>query len=137
MGHSGAWGRAKNWWPLSASGKMTKKASSEQQGTGENMAASDNLSEGQFGKMYHGTRANVGNFVFPVGPTGMAYATSDPERARLYAETKFDPQHKDNPVQVLEVTPVQPDEVESVPGEHEAETHYRSRQGFMVTGKHS
>lgn len=100
------------------------------------MAASDNLSQQQFGKMYHGTRAPLGSFVLPVGPTGIAYATSDPERARLYGETKFDAANKDNPVQVLEVTPVQPDEVESATGEHEGEIHYRSRQGFMVVGKH-
>lgn len=94
---------------------------------------SQNLSEAQFGPMYHGTRAPVGDFVLPVGPTGIAYATSDPEQARVYGETKIphgvDPS---SPVRVYQVEPVQPDEVESVPGEKEGEVHYRSRQGFMV-----
>lgn len=88
------------------------------------------LSEHQFGPMYHGTRADIKNgFIFP-GQSGVAYATSDPEQARLYGETKF--HDNENPVTVYRVSPVQPNEVQSRKGETEGETHYLTSQGFLI-----
>lgn len=86
--------------------------------------------------LYHGTRANVSGFVFPEGE--FAYATTDPEQARLYGETKFtSPEDAKNPVRVYKVSPVQPDEAEMYDGEKPNEKHVKTRQGFMVTGEHS
>jgi hypothetical protein len=86
--------------------------------------------------LFHGTRSDVKGFVFPQGE--FAYATTDPEQARLYGETKFtSPEDADKPVKVYRVSPVQPDEAESYEGEKSGEKHVRSRQGFMVMGEHN
>lgn len=89
-------------------------------------------------EFFHGTKANLGinGFVFP-GPSGFAYATSDPEQAQLYGQTKFNPEDKDNPVRVFKVIPVQPDEATEYEGEKPGETHMRTGQGFMITGEHN
>jgi hypothetical protein len=86
--------------------------------------------------LFHGTRANVSGFIFPQGE--FAYATSDPEQARLYGETKFtSPEESKNPVKVYTVAPVQPSEAETYEGEKPGEKHTRTRQGFMITGEHN
>ena len=87
--------------------------------------------------MYHGTRAeNLGGFIFP-GAGGKAYATSDPESARAYGETRVgSTEDVGKPAKVYKVVPVQPNEVVSKPGNKDGETHYVSEQGFMITGEH-
>jgi hypothetical protein len=87
--------------------------------------------------LFHGSRStSLGGFVFPQGE--FAYATTDPEQARLYGETKIaSAEEAKNPVKVYRVSPVQPDEVESYEGEKPGEKHVRSRQGFMITGEHN
>jgi hypothetical protein len=86
--------------------------------------------------LYHGSRStNLGGFVFPQGE--FAYATTDPEQARLYGETKFtSPEDADKPVKVYRVSPVQPDEAETYDGEKPGEKHVRTRQGFMIMEEH-
>ena len=101
-----------------------------------------NLSKQQFGPMYHGTRADVsGGFVLPAvtegeGRMARAWATSDPDQARFFGETKMPKGAEKNPVKVYKVSPVS-DEVKEESGNIEGERFYSSPHGFMITGEHS
>ena len=105
------------------------------------MSAQDNLSPKQFGPMYHGTRAHiVGGVILPAvtegeGRTARAWATSDPEQARFFGETKMPAGAEKNSVKVYKVTPVS-DEVKEEPGNLSGERLYSTPHGFMVTGEH-
>ena len=93
-----------------------------------------NLSNQQFGPMYHGTRAILkGGLVLP-GSSGVAYATSDPGSARLFGHTKM-PEGEVGPNRVYRVTPLAED-VATKRGNFRGETHYISPTGFMVLGDH-
>jgi len=100
-----------------------------------------NLSQEQFGPMYHGTRADVsGGFIFPAvtegeGRMARAWATSDPEQARFFGETKMPKGAEKNPVKVYKVQPVS-NEVKEESGNIEGERFYSSPHGFMITGEH-
>ena len=100
-----------------------------------------NLSKQQFGPMYHGTRADVsGGFVLSAvtegeGRMARAWATSDPEQARFFGETKMPKGAEKNPVKVYKVSPVS-DEVKEESGNIEGERFYSSPHGFMITGEH-
>ena len=90
-----------------------------------------NLSKQQFGPMYHGTRADVsGGFVLPAvtegeGRMARAWATSDPDQARFFGETKMPKGAEKNPVKVYKVSPVS-DEVKEESGNIEGERFYSS-----------
>jgi hypothetical protein len=100
-----------------------------------------NLSEEQFGPMYHGTRADVsGGFILPhvtegEGPNARAWATSDPGQARFFGETKLPIGAEKRPVKVYKVAPVS-DEVRVESGNVEHEKFFSSPHGFMVLGEH-
>jgi hypothetical protein len=100
-----------------------------------------NLSQQQFGPMYHGTRADVsGGFIFPAVTEGEsrmanAWATSDPGQARFFGETKMPKGAEKNPVKVYKVEPVSK-EVKEESGNIEGERFYSSPHGFMITGEH-
>jgi hypothetical protein len=100
-----------------------------------------NLSEEQFGPMYHGTRADVsGGFILPhvtegEGPNARAWATSDPGQARFFGETKLPIGAEKNPVKVYRVAPVS-NEVRVESGNVEREKFFSSPHGFMVLGEH-
>jgi len=100
-----------------------------------------NLSQQQFGPMYHGTRADVsGGFILPAvtegeGRMARAWATSDPGQARFFGETKMPKGAEKNPVKVYKVSPVS-DEVKEESGNIEGERFYSSPHGFMITGEH-
>ena len=100
-----------------------------------------NLSEEQFGPMYHGTRADVsGGFILPhvtegEGPNARAWATNDPGQARFFGETKLPIGAEKRPVKVYKVAPVS-DEVRVESGNVEHEKFFSSPHGFMVLGEH-
>jgi hypothetical protein len=100
-----------------------------------------NLSEQQFGPMYHGTRADVsGGFILPAvtegeGPVARAWATSDPGQARFFGETKLPLGRERHPVKVYRVAPVS-DNVKVESGNVEHEKFFSSPHGFMVLGEH-
>lgn len=91
--------------------------------------------------MYHGTRADVsGGFILPAVTEGesrmaRAWATSDPEQARFFGETKMPKGAEKNPVKVYKVEPVS-NKVEETYGNIEGERFYSSPHGFMITGEH-
>lgn len=98
------------------------------------MSASDNLSQDQFGPMYHGTRAILEHGLVLPGSSGLAYATSDPAAAKMFGETKL-PTGKIGPNKVYKVTPLSKS-VTAKPGNYEGETHYSTPHGFKVLGEH-
>ena len=100
-----------------------------------------NLSEEQFGPMYHGTRAHiVGGVILPhvtggYGRQARAWATSDPGQARFFGETKMPIGFERSSVKVYRVKPVS-NEVREESGNVEGERFYSSPHGFMITGEH-
>jgi hypothetical protein len=92
------------------------------------MSAEDNLSQ----EMFHGTRAILrGKTITPM--SGVAYATSDPEAAMMFAKTKL-PEGKLGDAKVYKVAPL--DDVEERAGNFPGEKHYSSKTGFKVIGEH-
>jgi hypothetical protein len=93
--------------------------------------------EGQF-DMYHGTRADIKHgLILPNGYMGAAWATSDPEQARMYGGTKV-PEGKtsESPVKVYKVIPTVPEAVVRSKGTKEGETHFASPHGFVIDRLH-
>lgn len=93
-----------------------------------------NLSQEQFGPMYHGTKAILKNGLVLPGSSGLAYATSDAGSADLFGHTKM-PEGEVGPNKVYRVTPLAND-VQTKKGKFKGETHYISSSGFMVLGEH-
>jgi hypothetical protein len=93
-----------------------------------------NLSEDQFGPMYHGTKAILKHGLVLPGSSGLAYATSDAGSADLFGHTKM-PEGEVGPNKVYKVTPLS-DDVKTKKGKFKGETHYISQSGFMVLGEH-
>jgi len=92
---------------------------------------------GVLGPMFHGTRAGIKYGLVLPGVMGKAYATSDPEDAKFYGETKIaSAAEVGQPVRVYKVEPVQPDEIQQQPGT-KGSVHFVSNQGFMITGEHN
>lgn len=93
-----------------------------------------NLSEDQFGPMYHGTKAILKHGLVLPGSSGLAYATSYDGSAQLFGHTKM-PEGEVGPNKVYKVTPLS-DDVKTKRGKFKGETHYISPSGFMVLGEH-
>ena len=93
-----------------------------------------NLSEEQFGPMYHGTKAILKHGLVLPGSSGLAYATSDAGSADLFGHTKM-PEGEVGPNKVYKVKPVS-NEVREESGNVEGERFYSSPHGFMITGEH-
>ena len=93
-----------------------------------------NLSEEQFGPMYHGTKAILKHGLVLPGSSGLAYATSYDGSAQLFGSTKM-PEGEVGPNKVYKVTPLAND-VKTKKGKFKGETHYISASGFMVLGEH-
>ena len=93
-----------------------------------------NLSEQQFGPMYHGTKAILKHGLVLPGSSGLAYATSYDGSAQLFGSTKM-PEGEVGPNKVYKVTPLA-DDVKTKRGKFKGETHYISPTGFMVLGEH-
>lgn len=105
------------------------------------MSASDNLSKEQFPPMYHGTRAKVtGGVILPSVTTGegihpYAWATSDPEQARFFGESKIPRVGERGSTRVYKVEPLT-NEYHQEHGNLEGETFYKSPHGFKIVGEH-
>jgi len=105
------------------------------------MSASDNLSKRQFPPMYHGTRAEIkGNIILPAitqgeGPHAKAFATSDPEQAYFFGESKYPKQGKLGDVTVYKVEPLT-SYYKAESGNLDDETFYTSPHGFRIIGEH-
>ena len=93
-----------------------------------------NLSQQQFGPMYHGTKAVIKGVSIDPGANGLAYATSDPGSAELFGKTKM-PSGEVGENKVYRVIPKAKD-VSTKKGQFKGETHYSSPSGFIIMGEH-
>ena len=95
------------------------------------MSAQDNLSQ----QLVHGTRAVLKGHIIHPGPSGYAYATTDPGSAELFGKTKL-PEGEVGENKVYRVMSLGTDNV-TKKGKFKGETHHLSPTGFLVLGEHN
>ena len=95
------------------------------------MSAQDNLSQ----QLFHGTKAVLKGHIIHPGPSGVAYATTDPGSAELFGRTKL-PEGEVGENKVYRVMPLGND-VKTKRGKFKGETHHLSSTGFLVLGEHN
>lgn len=100
-----------------------------------------NLSKQQFPPMYHGTRAKIkGGVILPSAVTGegvhtRAWATSDPEQAVFFGESKIPRTGEVTFPTVYKVEPLT-SEYHEEHGNVAGEMFYTSPHGFRIIGEH-